>query len=427
MSATETRESARRLLLIEDNPGDAGIVLDALSRAQSDYFAVTWVRSLTEALACLSKDPIDVLMLDLSLPDSSGLETLNHIRARRPDLPIVVSTGNSDIELGLSALRAGAQEFVVKGSVSGEMLVREVVHAIERYRYAAELKRYRDHLTELVDQRTEELRGALSQLQEVDRARSEFVSNVSHELKTPLTSMSYAFENLLEGVVGPISEAVRSYLLLLAEDCGRLRHTVMDILDMSRIDAHSLDLHRVDVLFGQMCEAVVGRLQAHADAKEITLGYVWEGPPLHVFCDVQKLERAITNVVENAIKFTARGGRVDVLARCCLEDSARVCVQVTDNGVGIPREHLEGVTRRYYRVGSHVDGAGLGLAIAKELLEHHGGTLVLESPPAGQTAGTQVRLVLPVSGAVSAGVSCTVGEGGTVTSGKRLSHDQDIP
>jgi len=389
------QSDARRLLLVEDNEGDAKIVLYTLQEAQSARFNVTWVSTLADAFGEWGKQDFDVVLLDLSLPDSSGLQTLTAMRELAPNVPIVVATGSDDINLGIQTLRLGAQEFLLKGRVSGEMVVRELLHAIERQRFDAEMTQYREQLESMVEQRTRELQKAVHSLEALNRARSEFVQNVSHELKTPLTSMSYAIENLLDGVVGQIPDRVNEYIMMLEEDCQRLRRTVADILDLSRIDTNSLVLNRAVIAMNSFCESIIEAMQRYAESRGVELTMSTEGTPMFVNGDARKIERAVNNVLQNGIKFTSQGGKVHFHVAPCTDAASAVCLTVTDTGIGIPQEHISQVTDRYFRVGSHVDGSGLGLAITREVVEHHGGTLHLVSPPAGQSEGTEVKLRLP--------------------------------
>ena len=239
------------------------------------------------------------------------------------------------------------------------------------------------------------LEAAVERLQAHDRARMEFVSNVSHELRTPLTSMIYAVGNMLRGVVGPLPEKAVRYLERLESDCRRLLGTVNDILDLSQVENHALTLSRTRTPLGRLASAALDGLRVQAEVKRQRL--LFEPPTRECFasCDQQKMERVITNVVGNAIKFTPEEGAVTVRVGPDQTNPGRVVVEVADTGVGIPREALDKVTQRYFRVGDHPNGAGLGLAISKEIVELHGGTLLVESPVPGTDRGTAVRVCLP--------------------------------
>lgn len=264
------------------------------------------------------------------------------------------------------------------------------------------MRRGEPHLTFFVRNITERkraqdaLKEAVARLEEHDRARAQFVSNVSHELKTPLTSMMYAVYNMLNGVVGPLPSRVRRYLQMLDGDCRRMLATVSDILDLRRLDTDTLrlDYHRVPL--GRLVRWALMSLQLQARQKQLTLQV--DGGVQNVFldCDPPKIERVVLNVVGNAIKFTPAGGTVHVQV---LPDKGaeRVSLLVDDSGIGIPPEHLPRVTERYFTVGAQPAGTGLGLAISKEIVVAHGGELRVESPVPGRDRGTRVAVSLPVA------------------------------
>ena len=241
------------------------------------------------------------------------------------------------------------------------------------------------------------LKDAVERLQAHDRARMEFVSNVSHELRTPLTSMIYAINNMLRGVVGPIPDKAVHYLERLQSDSRRLLATVNDILDLRQIENKSLILTRAVIPLGPIILSAIETLQVQADAKAILLTSELPREVLFSLCDAQKMERVMLNILGNAIKFTPSQGKIVARLYRDSGDPETLCVSVCDTGMGIPREMLPKISRRYFRVGDHVTGSGLGLAISREIVELHGGKIRFESPVPGTTCGTAVYLNLPLA------------------------------
>ncbi len=242
----------------------------------------------------------------------------------------------------------------------------------------------------------EELKHAIVQLKEHDKARMQFVSNVSHEFRTPLTSISYMADNMLKGVVGDIPDRALEYLHMVKEDCQRLTRAVEDILDMSRLDADTLTLSLVRLPFARFIRRVVNglKIQAMAQHQELVV-HLPDGAGF-VECDPKKMERIAYNVIKNAIQYTPQNGTVEI--RLCANPDVPnfLFLEVEDNGIGIEPEYLDRVTERYFRVGEYVSGTGLGLAICKELLERHGGGIELKSPPPNRTKGTLVSICVPL-------------------------------
>ena len=258
--------------------------------------------------------------------------------------------------------------------------------------------RINEELSQEISGRTRieaELKMAIEKLQKHDRAKSQFVSNVSHELKTPLSSINYLAGNLLKGIAGPMTEQAKAYLNMVREDCQRLQRTVEDILDMSRIESNSLRLNLVRVNFGRFLRRTVESLRMQIEAEGLSLELMIEGAGFAV-CDPQKMERVIFNILKNAVKYNTANGFIEVRLRSDDKEIGQHVVDVIDSGIGIEADALPRITERFFRVGEYVSGAGLGLAICKDLLVQHGGMIEVTSPPAGRSKGTQVSLLLPV-------------------------------
>jgi signal transduction histidine kinase len=397
-----------RVLLVEDDEADVVLTRRLLTRGEGPTFDIRAVDRLASALTALQEDTADVVLLDLSLPDAHGLETFARVHAAFPRLPVIVVTGLSDEAMAVRAVQEGAQDYLIKGRIAGEQLGRSIRYAIERQRADVALQEYRDHLEDLVGRRTTELsetnerlrreieervraeqvlKETVTRLEAHDRIRTEFVSNVSHELRTPVAAMRYAAENLLRGVVGPLPERIRAYLT----------RTVDDVLDLSRIENKTFRLNRIKVPFARLVERSVSPLRVSAAAKHLTLTVAACDENRFVCGDPLRLERVLFNVVDNAIKFTPEGGAIELSVARHAERDGYVTLAVTDTGIGIAPEHVGRVSERYFRVGEHVTGTGLGLAISREIVEQHGGTLLVRSPPPGRTCGTQVSIEMPVA------------------------------
>jgi CheY-like chemotaxis protein/two-component sensor histidine kinase len=242
-----------------------------------------------------------------------------------------------------------------------------------------------------------DLRSAIIRLQELDRIRSDFVHNVSHELKTPVASIMYAARNLVRGVTGSLPEKAVRYVRLIEGESLRLSRTVEDILDMRMLETHTLQLARTRLPIARVVGRLAEILQTQAKERRLRLMITADPRAGFVNCDAEKIERVFQNILTNALKFTPAGGAVEVTVCRDPEDHARVLIAVEDNGIGIPPEALPRVTERYFRAGNHPRGAGLGLSIAAELVHLHDGTLELLSPPPGKKQGTLVYLRLPVA------------------------------
>lgn len=243
-----------------------------------------------------------------------------------------------------------------------------------------------------------DLQHALERMEALGRARMEFVSNASHELRTPLTSMIYAVRNMERGLAGPIGERAMQYLARLESDCNRLLGTVNDMLDLRQIENRTLTLAKRRVAPLLAARDAADSLRIQSDAKNLQVGLGDVARIDFAMADPAKLERIFINIIGNAIKFTPSGGKISISATPVPNLPGMVAVEVSDTGLGIPPEDIPKVTARFFQVGDQPIGTGLGLAITKELVELHGGKLIVESPVPGTNAGTRVTVALPAIG-----------------------------
>jgi len=241
------------------------------------------------------------------------------------------------------------------------------------------------------------LKEALQRLEERDRARLLLVSNVSHELRTPVTSMTYEISNLLKGTAGPVPDSIKPHLERFQRDSRRLLITANEILDLETIEARTITLSRRKTSLDRLLARSIDALSLHARHKGLELVLKSTVGRIFIDCDALKMDRVLQNIIGNAIKYTQGGGRIEVLAETDTGRYKSVVVKVVDTGIGIPAHSLRNVMERYYRVGSQAEGAGLGLSIAREIVELHGGKIDIRSPPAGRTRGTMVSVSLQVT------------------------------
>ncbi|MDP6490367.1 MAG: PAS domain S-box protein [Kiritimatiellia bacterium] len=242
-------------------------------------------------------------------------------------------------------------------------------------------------------QMEDDLREAIRTLERHNMEKTAFVSNVSHELRTPLTSIAYATDNLLDGVFGEVNDKVRDYLSMMRQDCERLTGTVQDILDLSCLEANRLCLRKRKVPVAWMVNRCAESIRILCEKKSQNLQLDVPTACGFALCDQRRLERALGNVLQNAVKFTPDNGSISLHT---YPADGHAMISVTDTGVGIPAEHLPKVMDRYYRVGERVVGTGLGLSLCREIVELHGGDVTIVSPPPGEQSGTCVTLKLPI-------------------------------
>jgi signal transduction histidine kinase/CheY-like chemotaxis protein len=238
------------------------------------------------------------------------------------------------------------------------------------------------------------VRERTAELEQADCLRSQFLSHVSHELKTPLTSIKGFLQNLLDELTGPLNEKQQRYLSRMLDNSNRLIRMIEDLLDRTRIQSGRLDLVPGEIDLGHCVADAVEQLRLLAQAKQQTLEAVVPPVPLMVWADRDRLIQIVTNLLQNAVKFTPEDGSIMVTVR--QETQTLAGVSVLDTGPGIPPEFLEQIFDPFFRVKqarSGVKGLGLGLSIVRRLVELQGGTIVARSKP-GQ--GAELSFTIPL-------------------------------
>jgi len=590
-----------RVLVIEDDPQMAASLRRILLRERRLSFHAEYADRLSSGLEHLSRGGVDIVLLDLNLPDSHGLETLNRVLAHSLEVPVVVLTGLNNEALAIKALQAGAQDYLFKLNLDGQLLVRAIGYAVERKRAEKALQASEARFRRIIDndadgivivdgngiirfvnpaaesffdRKAKELLGesfgfpltvgdgteidvirndggpavaemravemdwegqkahlaslrdvteinktkrrmellanlvenakhvmilivnhdglvtecnalaaatfgypkremlaqnldALFELEpgegwkkiadfvereshwqgelvaicmdgkefpvdmtasrsesedsrsghiicfvrdvskekEVERMKSEFISLVSHEMRTPLTSMKNALEIILKGKTGEISEGQERFLTMAQRNIDRLVNLINDLLDISRIESGKMEFDHAAMDIGDCIENAMSTSRPLADAKSISLSMnIAPGLP-PVYADVSRIEQVMINLVGNAIKFTPENGTVTVEVHKSrgMSDMPEgvkglLDISVADNGVGIPEEGIAHIFDKFYQVKSPSSaqkqaGSGLGLAISKYIVEAHGGKIRCKSK---EGEGTTFSFTLPV-------------------------------
>ncbi len=233
----------------------------------------------------------------------------------------------------------------------------------------------------------------ITKLRELEQAKSDFVSTVSHELRTPLTSIKAYTATLRRGDVEFDEGTRQEFLRVIEDETDRLARLVSDILDVSRIESGRLELKRRDFDLAKLARIVIGKLESHSSRHTIHLHAPASMDP--VCADPDKIEQVIMNLVDNAVKYSPAGGEVTVNLT---QHRNRVEFKVSDQGVGIPPEHLPHIFEKFHRVDNRatreIYGTGLGLYVSKSIIEAHGGSIWVESEPG---AGSTFHFTLPIA------------------------------
>jgi PAS domain S-box-containing protein len=365
---------APTVLVVEDNPDMNAFISRTLSPTYRTFQAFDG-RAGLEAAVTLHPN---LILCDVMMPRQSGDQMVKEVRRREEldDVPIVLLTAKADEELTVRMLNEGAQDYIRKPFDPEELMAKVGRLLADRRRAAEELQR--------TLQLSERLLGQKDELLQI----------VSHELRTPLTTIREGVSQVADGLLGPATPEQRKFLSLTLSGIDRLSRIINDLLDAAKIDAGRLDLALEHVDIVAIARQEVRIFEPKARAKSLSIRTVFGKPEIEVRADPDKIAQVFANLLGNALNFTERGEVV-----VSVEDlGARVSCAVRDTGGGIPPEALPKVFQKFYQAGRTPGpggrGTGLGLPIAKAIVELHGGEITARSEPG---EGTTFTFVLPKS------------------------------
>ncbi|MBD2729504.1 hybrid sensor histidine kinase/response regulator [Nostoc sp. FACHB-892] len=384
------------ILLVEDSRSDAHLLRRLILYADQEQWQMLHVERLSEAInasrensaftfdnsqiVSIKQRRFDLVLLDLSLPDSIGLDTLKEYRAAVPDIPVVVLTGLDDENLALQALAEGAQDYLVKDQMTIQRLVRAIRYAIERSEILNQLR-----------ESEERTRQALAKEQELNELKSNFVAMVSHEFRTPMTTIRTAVDILEYNSKKLTDERRTKYFDRIQNAINQMLHLLDEILFLSKTEAAKLEYKPTLVDLVNFCTELTDILQVNAGSQHSII-FTFQGESTQAQMDEDLLNFIFTNLISNAIKYSPQNSIIwfDLICKDGL-----ATFQVRDHGMGIPLKDQTSLFQAFYRASNVgvIQGTGLGLTIVKKCVELHGGHIQLESE---QDVGTTVIVTLPL-------------------------------
>ncbi len=378
------------ILIIDD---EAGIQQGCRRALEPHGYRVLSAGTLQEGRQQLEAEAVDLILLDLVLPDGSGFDLLRSILTGDPDAVVVVISGYATVEHAVEALKSGAYDFIAK-PFTADMLLLTVKRGLERKELARETRR----LKALEKDAAAMVAVAREELERLDKFKQSFslttafMLTVAHEFRAPLTALQSFLNLLYNGYVSPENQK-----RFIEQAIGRsqgLLELVDDLLNLATARAEMTPEHREMVSLGDLMEEVGTLMQARAEEKGIT----WTIQAVHrplIEANPEQMREVWTNLISNAIKYTGTGGSVRVMLE---ERDGWAMGTVEDTGIGVSPDEQDRIFMEFYRSPRAKEmetrGTGLGLALVKRIIDGYGGSITVDS---SVNRGSRFRFRLPVA------------------------------
>jgi signal transduction histidine kinase len=360
-------EGEQHSILVVD---DDLLIRELVAKVLSDY-RVLQADNGQDALGILMQEKVDVVLTDVMMPSMNGLDLLKSVKEESPDQAVVVMTGYADKEVILRALRADADDFINK---------------------PINLLQLKTTINKVLEKKS--LKEELVRLKHMDRLKSEFLGLISHKLKTPITAISLFIQNLAQGIGDPDDPGFRKTLELILSESEYLGYLIQDLLYYSEAILQEGPPKLVATDLKELLLATLGEVRPTAAGKGVGLiAESIENLDLEMGLDRKRMSFAVRSLLDNAVKFTPRGGKVTLDVEAA---KGSIDLVVRDNGPGIPPEALPRIFEKFFQVDpantGQVRGFGLGLYYTRQFVQNHGGTIHMASEPG---KGTAVTIHLP--------------------------------
>lgn len=363
-------ETPTKILVVEDDPGDVKLVRLALLESASPYETES-ADCISTAIEYLHDAVFDVVLLDLGLPDSQGIDTVLKIQTQCPDIPIVVLTGLDDEETGIRAVRVGAQDYLIKGDVSCNLLTRTIRYAIERRRMENERREL---------ERKVQMASRLATI-------GQLASGIGHEINNPLTGVVGYSQLLL--MRKDIHQDIWKDVKIINEGAQRIANIIGKLLTFARYHKPRRTYLNINDIVANTLDILTHRLET--DSIKVVTKLAPDLP--FTIGDVGQLQQVFLNLIINAeteMKLAHGGGELSIKTEE-RDDSIRISFK--DDGPGITRENLEQIFTPFFTTREVGEGMGLGLSVCHGIIAEHKGRIYAKSR-AGK--GTTFIVELPV-------------------------------
>ena len=354
-----------RALIIEDSASDAALEVRALDAAGYEVTHVV-VETASEMRAALAEQTFDIILADHSLHQFAAPSAIAYLKESGLDVPFVLVSGSIGEESAVEMMKAGAYDYVLKDKLS------RLPFAVEHALQDADDRRKLLQAAEILRQNQQH------QLQ----VRDQFLSRMSHELRSPLAPIHQFVTILLDGLAGDLSAEQRDYLMIVLRNVNSLRTMISDLLEVTRAESGRLTVDLRCVYLADLIPQILETFQL-ANTKDLDVSFDVPADLPPVLADPDRVRQILDNLLGNAIKFTPDKGRIRVQVRESTRNRGFLRIAVTDTGPGIVKSEHEKVFEYLYQVENKSEtdhrGLGIGLHICKELVSSQGGQIWVRS------------------------------------------------
>ena len=375
MNTSTVLEPAQKLslLIVDDEPASMRALCDTLEYEGYRTYGYT---SAADALAAMRERSFDLLLADLQMPGTNGIDLIKSAQLIDPTLVAVIMTGHGALETAVAAMKAGALDYIQK-----PIKLTTALPVLERAIAVRQLRIEKKRLEENVRERTEELKIA-------NRELEAFSYSVSHDLRAPLRAVSAFTQALLSEHVGTLNAEGQRLLQNVNAGAAHMDRLITDLLRLSQLNRQ--ELHRQPVRFAELIERIIEDMAAERAGRDIEF-LVADFPTWQV--DPGLLQQVFVNLISNAVKFTRERPRARIEIGYRMNGTTLVCF-VKDNGVGFNMKYMNKLFGVFQRLHSadQFEGTGVGLSIVRRIVERHGGTVWVDG---AQDQGATFYFSLP--------------------------------
>ncbi len=357
-----TNTRAGKILVADDEKTTRELLARALA---SKGFTVETALDGADALEKIRRQHFDMLITDLLMPNMIGTELIQKSREILPDLIVIVITAHATLETAIEALKQGAYDYITK-PFEPEFIIPVIERGLEKLR---------------LRQKNAELEEITKKLQEVEQIKSDLLDTITHEFSTPIAIIKAYIDMFLDGHFDTSNPRHIESLRSIRSAVIRLERLVMNLLTLSMGKGKNFELKKEKIFIQDIISNALSQLNDDISKKNINVILNIEAHLPAIEADPTKLSIAVLNLVDNAIKFNKTGGIIRISASQLKSKS--IGVAISDTGIGIPEEKIEEIYSPFTQVDMSStrehQGTGLGLAVAKTIIEAHGGKITLKS------------------------------------------------